>query len=483
MKTHKKATRIAFVLAILTLLGRPAAAPGEQLVAPTVVSSPLAADTTWEGKVTVRILLEVPTSVTLTILPGAEVGFEAGAGLLVPGILRADGTAERPIVFKAAADGAPPGAWAGITLLDSGAGSLLRHCRILGAQAISIMAGDHTVEDSEVAGGTRGLVVSGKKARPLVARNRLTDLPEGGIACLAGSAPRILGNTIERCGPFGVSVSQGTAAEIRGNTVVECASGVELVRSEPLILENTIRRCDRGIALTYAGGGRPVQGNRLEANGIGIYVQQFSAPEIRGNIVVGGRQGIFCFMGAHPLIIGNTIGGSEAGVVCNQLANPTIDGNLIEKNGTGIILNLSSYATTRGNNLVGNRVQMELGNMSLDWERRVGKKPARGRQQQHLERVQQGQDIPGKDVADGFDMRAGLVDARDNWWGAETTREMTEKGTNANITGLVDGYDTPVRTYEGFEGEYAQDQISYAPWSSKPFELKVPNPDPLPDPR
>ena len=139
-------------------------------------------------------------------------------------------------------------------------------------------------------------------------------------------------------------------------------------------------------------------------------------------------------------------------------------------------MHLSSYATARGNNIVGNRVQMELGNMSLDWERRVGKKPIRGRQQQHLERVLKGQDLPAKDVADGFDMRAGLVDARDNWWGEVTTREMTEKGPNANITGLVDGYDTPVRTYEGFEGEYAQDQISYAPWSSKPFELKAPKP-------
>ena len=97
--------------------------------------------------------------------------------------------------------------------------------------------------------------------------------------------------------------------------------------------------------------------------------------------------------------------------------------------------------------------------------------------------VLKGQDLPAKDVADGFDMRAGLVDARDNWWGEETTREMTEKGSSANITGLVDGYDTPVRTYEGFEGEYAQDQISYAPWSSKPFELKVPNLEPGPGPR
>lgn len=478
MEPRMKTIVVAFVLAMMPVTGWPASPPGEQPDAQTVVSSPLAADATWGGRVSVRVMLEIRPGATLTILPGTEVGFEAGAGLLVAGILHADGTTERPVVFKAAADGAAPGAWAGISLFGREGKSSLRHCRILGAEAISITAGDHTMEDSVVTGGTRGLVVSGKEARPLIARNRLLDLPAGGIACLSGSAPRIVGNTIERCGSFGVSVSQGATAEIRENTIADCASGVDLAHSEPLIHENVIRRCARGIALTYAGGGRPVQGNRLEANGIGIYIQQFSAPEIRGNVIVGGRQGIFCFMGAHPLITGNSIGGAEAGVVCDQMANPLIDGNLIERNGTGIVLNLSSYATIRKNNIIGNRVQMELGNMSLDWERRAGTKPQRGRQKQHLERVQQGKDVSGRDMADGFDMNTGMVDARDNWWGEQTTREMTEKGAKANILGLVDGFDTPVRRYEGFEGEYIQDQITYAPWSSKPFELKTPTQDP-----
>lgn len=478
MATCVKTIHGAFVLGVLALLGTPASLAGEQPEVPTAVSNPLAADATWRGRVTVSVQLSIPAGVTLTILPGTEIGFEPGAGLLVPGILRAEGTAELPIVFKAVTAEAAPGSWAGITFLNQGGHSSLRHCRLLGAQAISITAGGHAMEDCVIADGLRGLVVSGKEARPVVARNRFSDLQEGGIACLSGSAPRILGNTIERCGPSGISVSQGAAAEIRDNTVADCASGVELAHSEPLIRDNTVRRCARGIALTYAGASHPVLGNRLEENEIGISIKQFSAPEIRENLIRGGKTGISCSMGAHPLITENTVSGAGTGIACDQMAQPLIEGNLVEKNGVGIFLNLSSYATIRRNNVVGNRVQMELGNMSLDWEQRVRKKPPRGRQKQHLERVKQGQDVPGQETADGFDMSKGLVDARDNWWGEQTTRELTENGTNANIIGFVDGYDVPVRAYPGFEGEYLQDKITYAPWSLKPFALTAPPPRP-----
>lgn len=467
-----KTTGLAAIL-LLALAGAPASTLGEQAGATTVGASPLAADTIWSGRVTVRVLLEVPAGVTLTALPGTEIAFETGAGLIVPGTLIAEGTTARPVVFTATAVGAPRGDWAGITFLGAGGGSLLRHCRILGAAAVSIMAGAHTVEDCEITGGTRGLVVSGKSARPLLSRNRLADLSAGGVDCRSGSAPRVLENTIERCGPFGVATSRGSDAEIRGNTIVACASGVELSHSEPAISDNVIRGCERGIALSYAGSDWPVQGNRLEGNGIGIAVQQFSAPEIRGNIVAGGRQGVLCFKGAHPLITGNTIRNAEVGIACDQLADPLIDGNSIENNGTGITLNLSSYATIRRNNLVDNRVQMALGNMSLDWERRVGKKPSRGRMRQHLQRVEQGQDIPRQIAGDGFDADTGMIDARDNWWGEETTREMAAKGPDADILALVDGHDAPTRRYEGFEGEYAQDRITYAPWSPQPFVLSA----------
>jgi hypothetical protein len=45
---------------------------------------------------------------------------------------------------------------------------------------------------------------------------------------------------------------------------------------------------------------------------------------------------------------------------------------------------------------------------------------------------------------------------------------MAAKGPAANISTLLDGYDVPVRTYEGYEGEYEQDRIGYAPWAPAP---------------
>lgn len=471
MAQISRAIRRAGLLALLAAAGLPASSAARQADAPTIVSASPVADATWSGPVSVKTTIDIPDRVTLTIAPGAEVRFDAGARLQVLGTLRAAGTAELPIVFRAALEDAAPGSWTGIALRNPGAGSVLRHCRVLGAQEVLVSAGAPAVEDCEISGGVRGVVATGKESSPRIARNRLFDLAEGGIAGMNGASPVFADNKVERCGSSGISATQGAVAEIVGNTVTGCANGIEISRSEPLVRDNTVRRCTRGIALTYAGGGRPVQGNRLEENETGVYIQQYSAPEIRGNLVVGGKQGIFCFMGASPLIAGNVVRGAEVGVLCDQLAAPVIEANQLAENGIGIVLNLSSYATVRGNNLVGNRVQMELGNMSMDWERRVGSKPTRGRLRQNLGRAEKGQDVPQAGATDGFDTSSGLVDARDNWWGEETTREMAAKGAQANIAGLVDGYDVPVRTYEGYEGEFVQDRITYAPWAEKAFAL------------
>jgi parallel beta-helix repeat protein len=272
-------------------------------------------------------------------------------------------------------------------------------------------------------------------------------------------------NSIERCGLFGVHASQGAAPLVQGNTVTGCASGIELIQTAPFVRENAVRDCERGIALSSAGGGKPVQRNTVTACKAGIFVQHFSAPEIAENTLTGNKDGIVCFMGAQPLIRNNAVRENETGIFCNQLAAPTIEANAIERNRRGVILNLSSYAVLRGNNFEGNEVHLELGNMSRDWERRVGKKPRRGLQQQAAARAERGLVAPGGDAGDGFEASGGAIEAAGNWWGEATTREMEEKGPDANIAGLRDWHEVPTLTYEGYEGEYVQDRIRYAPWA------------------
>jgi parallel beta-helix repeat protein len=171
-------------------------------------------------------------------------------------------------------------------------------------------------------------------------------------------------------------------------------------------------------------------------------------------------------MGSRPLISANDIRDNETGILCNQMSDPEIRANTIAGNRRGVYLHLSSYARIHGNNLEDNGVQLELGNMSVDWERRAGQKPMRGRLRQNQGRAEKGIESGGA-TKDGSEMLSGVVDAAGNWWGDATTREMEQKGPAADISSLVDYYDVPTRTYEGYEGEYVQDRIVYAPWEKE----------------
>jgi len=442
--------------------GDPAPASGQEAQPPTVV----AADTVWEGRVDVSAPTEVPAGVTLVIRPGTEVRFADGSGLDVEGILRAEGTAAQPIRFIAATSAPSPGAWAGIQLRGADDRSLLRRCVITHAASLAIWAGTPRVEDCEFRNGLKGIVVNGRETRPTLEGNRVADMLEGGIDSVNGASPTITGCTVERCGPFGVGASQGAAPLITRTTVSSCEVGIALVRVPPLLKDNTVRDNGVGIAFNQVNGGKPVEGNRVEKNKRGILCTNFSSPTISGNVVAENGEGIVCFMGARPRISGNDIVHNGTGVVGDQISSPELEANEIRDNEKGVYLTFSSYATIRGNNFAGNRVHIELGNMSADWERRAAGKPRRGLQRQLTVRAERTGMPSNQASGDGASL-PDFVDARGNWWGEETTLEMEKKGPDANLAGLVDGYDVPVRVYEGFEGEYVQDKVMYAPWAKE----------------
>jgi parallel beta-helix repeat protein len=412
-------------------------------------------------------MLTVEPGATLTIRPGADVRFAPEAGLTVLGVLRAEGTADRPILMGPAGDGQAQ--WQGINLAGGPVPSSLVSCRIARAKALGIGAGEQRIAGCEISGGVVGVSVTGDTTRAVLTGNRIFDQSEGGIQCATAATGLVTDNVIERCGNRCISASQGAAVEIRGNRLAACASGIEINQSPPRISGNTVTDCERGIALNAVERGEPVRDNRLERNRIGILSQQFSSGEIFGNTVRGNGDGIVCFMGAAPLIRNNDILDNERGIFCNQISTPEISANTIAGNRRGVVLHLSSYALVRGNNISGGEVLMELMNMSSDWERRVGGKPRRGLQQRNRVRTEQGREVPQPGLEDGLALEVTAVAADGNWWGEAATREMEAKGPAANIAGLVDYYDVPTRTYEGFEGEYVQDRIAYAPWAKAPI--------------
>jgi parallel beta-helix repeat protein len=452
--------RRALVTATLLLAAPLFAAAQEPAAEPAPVT--LAADTVWKGQLLIESPVVVPPGVTLTVREGATVRFRAAASLSVHGVLRAEGAPGQPITFAPEGDGP----WAGLTLGAAATPSVLRECRILAAGKLLISAGEHLVERCEITGGATGIEVNGDGAAPRLKGNRIHDVQAGGVTCVGKSVPLLEGNTLERCGPFGVHASQGAAPVVQGNTIAGCGSGIELIQTAPLVRDNRIAQCERGIALSSASGGKPLTGNTIEGCGAGIFVQMTSSPEIAGNTIAGNKEGVVCIMGAQPLIRNNAIRDNGTGISCTQLSPATIEANAIERNQRGVFLTLSSYAVLHGNNFEGNEVHLELGNMSRDWERRAGNKPRRGLQQQRAVRAERGVGADAAGGGDGFDVAGDAVDATGNWWGEATTREMAQKGPDADIAGLRDWHDVPTLTYEGWEGAYVQDRIAYAPWAA-----------------
>jgi parallel beta-helix repeat protein len=475
MKRLPGAAACTAALALAWVLHATGAAAGSE---PAALRGPVGADTVWEGRIAVGDMITVAAGATLTVRPGTEVRFSPQGGLTVLGALRAEGTAGQPVLFLPAVEGQEP--WAGINLAGD-ATSVLALCRVAGARAVSLSAGAHRVTGCEISGGLVGIAAGGDKTRGVIAGNRLHDLREGGILCTAGAAPAVTDNVVERCGSRGIGANQGAAPEIRGNRVSGCESGIELNQCAPRVSGNTVTDCTRGIALTSVEGGEAIRGNRLERNEIGILCQQYADPEIAGNTIVNNGDGIVCFMGAAPLIRGNDILDNQRGVFCNQLSTPEITANTIAGNRVGVVLHLSSYALVRGNNITGGETRMQLMNMSSDWERRAGVKAPRGLQQRNRGLVERGRAMPVPGLKDGLELEGASVSASGNWWGEETTREMQQKGPDADIAGLIDYHDVPKRTYEGYEGEYLQDRITYAPWAKERIPATgVPAPDAAP---
>gem|GEM_PF-6986277 len=420
----------------------------------------LTKDSVWSGKIIVEKPLSVPKGVTLTIRPGTVVGFKKDAGLVVGGVLKAAGKKGLPVSFTSDEKEPSPGDWTGINFMESGDGTALKHCSVSYAGAVTVSVCSPAIQDCEITKGSQGIVLA-RKARPSISGSSIREMSGGGISCQMGSYPLITGNVIDRCGPYGISSSQDSQPTMKGNTISGCETGVSLAQSVPPIESNVFKGNKTGLFLSSAGNTILIRNNKFLDNETGLVCQQFSNPLIEKNIISGNKQGLVCFRAASPIIRNNEIYKNGEAVNCIQLCSPKITANNIYGNKRGIYLDLSSYAVINGNNIYSNEIEVELGNMSSDWERRVNNKPARGSQAQNLTMASRGRAMAQR-MEDGAHIM-GEVDATGNWWG-DVTDEMEAKGPKANIKSFIDYYDVPTRTYEGYSGIYTQDRINYEGW-------------------
>ncbi len=145
----------------------------------------LQATTTWSGNISLSEDLLIPEGVTLTITPGTVVRVTPAEStktdpeflsplpeIIVRGTLRANGTAEQPVVFSSSAGKAS--SWAGI-IVDGGEVGL-RGAVVCDAESgVQVFAGALSVSKSKLTGNRYGLAVQGAGSRASIDTTTITD--------------------------------------------------------------------------------------------------------------------------------------------------------------------------------------------------------------------------------------------------------------------------------------------------------------------
>src|SRR3989475_670825 len=158
------------------------------------------------------------------------------------------------------------------------------------------------------------LVADGTATRAIIftANNTGSPIPWGGIQFNASSSGSISWSTFDRVDR--AVTATVSSPSISSNTVLQAGVGFVLVRSTAFVSSNVIKRASSVGIYANASDARIV-GNAINGTGLGIQVEQPSAPTISGNTItnVSGvfAVGILVNAGATAAIDGNTITGGR----------------------------------------------------------------------------------------------------------------------------------------------------------------------------
>lgn len=255
------------------ILGTPGAqnsVSGRYIPAP----SSIAKDTFWRaghGPYYIPAITTIASDATLTIEPGVVVKFakrdRLGGGLAVNGVLRAEGTQERPIVFTSSADDAADGVdtdgdgptepqpadWKGITFLHPTAPSVLSYVQMrYGGQGTSYHpSGWFPIYT--------GMVVA-QSSSPEISNSVFASSTAAGLYVVGDSRPKVVqswfgdmvapsGADVAYVGGVGIRLADASStAEIIGNTFERSTIGIasRSASAAPLVVrDNTFRKNQR----------------------------------------------------------------------------------------------------------------------------------------------------------------------------------------------------------------------------------------------
>ena len=140
--------------------------------------------------------VDIPAGTTCIIKPGSRLLFEGYVGFTVRGLLIAEGTSTKPIIFSAV--DRPTGsrdepAWRGVEIIGKEANGQFRHCRFEGAYRNLVWESSPLFDSCEFSGNHWGLYCA-KKAAPHVSHSLIHRNTYGIAADF--SYPLLLDNTI-----------------------------------------------------------------------------------------------------------------------------------------------------------------------------------------------------------------------------------------------------------------------------------------------
>lgn len=363
----------------------------------------------WRGKLTQTEAVRVEPGAALIIESGTIVTFTRG-GLEVAGRLTAEGA-----TLKGRE-------WQGVTLKGTGKETRLRDTIIEGAATgLLVLGGEPQLEGLTLRGNQVGMELR-QKTEAVVSRCRFQENAKVGLFLKDGATSAVTNNHFERNGKFGAYLFRSEPREFSGNTFLGNATG---------------------LMISHFGSDPAVTGNRFEKNGTAIQVDR----------------------AARPLLSGNTLLDNETGVHLSRRSDPSITGNLLRGNRTGIHIAFSSYPRIQGNDLEGNQTSLVLEHQSSAWEL------ANGAAAREAETAHSAFGSSPRQTVSETDRKPGTlngtVDARENWWGEERTRELAALGGNGNPSFIHDGRDTP--TFADGGKDYPLDKVLFYPWSSTPL--------------
>ncbi|NIA30649.1 MAG: S8 family serine peptidase [Actinobacteria bacterium] len=154
--------------------------------------------------------ITINSGVTLTILSGTTVNFDAGKKLTVNGKLVANGTSANQITFKATS-----GTWNGIKFINADNAGSLKYCKIQNTtRAIHIDNSDVTIESNEIDNcSDYGIYIY--NAEPTIYNNYIHDTDSYAIAANNAGNTFIRKNSFINC-KGGVAVWGSSTIKLRG---------------------------------------------------------------------------------------------------------------------------------------------------------------------------------------------------------------------------------------------------------------------------